>query len=239
MNCRRVHFVVVLVAVVAFCQACAPVYIPSARHTHQLDEKGEFGGGAYLGTNGVDLQGAYALKDHAGVAGALSIGRNSEESDDDFHKHTYGELAAVYLAPVGKMGRLELLGGVGLGSAASVDNYQFSGSNQQVKATGRYHKLFLQSNIGLETDWVETGLALRMGQVTFREFETASETFDNSESGTFFEPALFARLGSRPVKFEAQLGLSEPLQPDEDIVFDYRPLLFTIGVHVGLEEITP
>lgn len=216
-------------------QACAPVYIPSARHTHQLDHKGELSGAAFVGTNGIDLQGAYAVSDRFGFAGAASFGDNEEEGNEDYHEHSYGEIAVEYFRVIGNIGRFELLGGAGLGSATSVDNYAFSGTDRAVQATGRYNKLFLQSNIGLETDWVETGLALRLGQVRFTEFETSATTYEEAEAGTFFEPALYARLGWKNIKIEGQLGTADLLQ--EEVAFDYRPALVSLGIHLNLSTL--
>jgi hypothetical protein len=94
--------------------------------------------------------------------------------------------------------------------------------------------LFLQSNIGLETSWIETGLALRLAHVTFTEFETSSTTFSESESGTFFEPALFARLGWENVKIEGQVGTAGLFQDEQDVSFTYRPALISLGLHFTL-----
>lgn len=218
-------------------QACTPVYIPSARHTHLLDEKGEVSAALMSGTNGLDLQGAYAVSDRIGVAAAASFGTNDEEGSDDFHEHSYGELALEYFVPLGRVGRLEILGGGGTGSATSVDSYGFSGSDQPVQATGKYNKLFVQSNIGLETGSIETGLALRLGRVTFTEFETTSITYSDSEAATFFEPAAFARIGSKNIKVEGQVGTTRLLQYDRSVAFEYRPFLITLGVHLSLSSL--
>lgn len=236
-GCMRKLTISALFTILVVMEACAPVYIPSARHTHLLDKRGELNGAILTGTNGADLQGAYAVSSRVGVVAAASFGTNDEEGSLDYHEHSYGELALEYFRPFGRIGRFEFLGGGGMGSATSVDNYTFGSTDQQVQATGKYNKLFIQSNIGLETSWIETGVALRLGHVTFTEFETSSTIYRESESGTFFEPALFARMGGKNIKIEGQFGTTGLLQDEQDVAFDYRPLYFSIGMNLNLSPL--
>lgn len=218
-----------LLTVVLFSiSGCASVYIPSAQHTHLMNKKGELHAAAYGGTNGTDIQGAYAISDRMGLVAAASFGSSDEEGDDDYHKHSYIELGATYFRPLGNIGRYEALGGLGAGSSESVTQYNFFGP-QKVQATGDYTKIFVQNNFGLETGPLETGLALRLSHVVFTEFETSGMTYNESEAGTFFEPAIFARLGWKNVKVETQVGVLGPLQ--ESVAFDYRVLNISLGLN--------
>lgn len=223
-----------VVLLLLICSSCAPVYVPNARQTNMMSKKGELHASAQAGTNGGDLQVAYAVSDKFGLFGSGSFKSDeaSGNSDSEFHEHRYGELGAIYYRPFGKIGRFEALAGVGFGEAEAVDQYEIFGP-QQVRATGRYNKLFAQANIGLETEPFETGLALRMGQVTFNEFETSSTGLQESESGTFFEPAVFARLGWPNFKLESQLGMAGLLQ--DEVAFDYESLFFSVGLHFQLD----
>ena len=177
---------------------------------------------------------AYAVSDKFGFfgSGSLKSDEASGNSDTDFHEHRYGEMGAIYYRPFGDIGRFEALAGLGFGEAEAVDQYEVFGP-QQVRATGLYNKFFTQANIGLETDPFETGLALRMGQVTFTEFETSNNSLQGSESGTFFEPAVFARLGWQNLKLESQLGIAGLLQ--DEVAFDYESLFFSVGLHFQLD----
>ncbi|NGP88508.1 hypothetical protein [Fodinibius halophilus] len=209
---------------------CASVYVPSAQHTNLMNEKGELHAAAHAGVNGGDIQAGYAVSDNFGIIGAASFGSSEEEGTaDDFHEHSYAEIGGTYFRPIGTKGRYEVMAGVGAGSAESVTQYNFFGP-QQVKATGDYTKVFLQNNIGVETGILEAGVAIRLGHVIFRKFETSNTTYEESERGTFFEPSAFARLGWKNVKFETQVGVAGPLQ--DDIAFDYRTLLFSLGIHL-------
>jgi len=225
---------ILFVAILVLGSSCAPVYVPNARQTNMMSEKGELHASAQAGTNGGDLQLAYAVSDKFGLfgSGSFKSDKTSGNSDSDFHEHRYGELGAIYYRPFGNIGRFEALAGLGFGEAEAVDQYEIFGP-QQVRATGRYNKFFTQANIGLETDPFETGLALRMGQVTFNEFETSNNSLQETESGTFFEPAVFARLGWQNFKLESQLGIAGLLQ--DEVAFDYESLFFSVGLHLQLD----
>jgi len=216
---------------------CAPVYVPNARHTHQLNERGEMSLSGHSGTNGADVQGAYAVSDNIGVLAAVSIARDDENESQDFHRHTYGEIGIQYHTTLGKIGRVEMMGGYGRGSASAVDTYNFNETPSKVKATGKYGKFFVQQNIGLETKVVDVGLALRLGHVIFTEFETNNAIYDDNKSATFFEPGLFVRLGWQTVKLEAQLGYSVPIQGDNQVKFQYEPFFVSFGVQLKLDDL--
>lgn len=217
---------------------CAPVYIPSARQTHLLNEKGEASAAVYSGTNGTDAQLAYAVSDHFGVIGATSFDwGNGSESDGDYHEHWYGEAGLQYQTALGQVGRFEFMGGAGTGSATSRDVYSFNNTQNEVRATGKFNKLFVQSNIGLESKVIETGLAMRLGHVMYNEFETSRSRYATDLKATFFEPALFARLGWEEVKIEGQIGYSRPLSSENDIGFEYQPFFLTLGAHLNLKAI--
>ncbi len=235
------HIIYTVLAVFLFLQGCAPIYVPNASHSHLLDKKKEFNANARAGTNGFDLHGAYAFSDNLGVVGGASFGSQEVTHSDgsvneDFHEHTYGELGMTYFRPFGKIGRFELLGGLGFGSSSSVDDFDFLNLNQgeEVRTTGKYNKVFGQSNIGIETGFVEAGLAVRLAQITFTEFETNSQIITEAESGTFFEPAAFARFGSNNFQVEAQYGVATPLNRDE-LPFSFEPFWLSVGVNINLK----
>jgi len=213
---------------------CAPVYIPSAQQTHLLDKKGETSFAVYTGINGVDVQAAYAFSDDFGAQAAGSFGKHEEKGNNDYQSHKYGEVGLQYYHGFGN-GRFELMGGFGFGSATAVDNFDFFETPNQIKATGKYNKYYLQPNIGVESGIFEGGLALRLGHVVFTEFETNSSRYTQNKSATFFEPALFARLGWKNIKIEGQLGFSRPLNGDSDVGFDYEPAIFSLGLHLNFD----
>jgi len=236
----KTKFPLLVTVVMLFCMllaGCAPVYIPSAEQTHLLDKKGETSFAAYTGINGVDVQAAYAFSDHFGVQAAGSFGKHEEKTDNDYQSHRYGEAGLQYHHGFGN-GRFELMSGIGFGSGTAVDNYEFFDSPNQIRATGKYHKYYFQPNIGVESGVFEGGVALRLGHVVFTEFETTSDRYAKNRSATFFEPALFARLGWKNIKIEGQLGFSRPLNGDSEVGFDYEPGIFSLGLHLNFDTLT-
>jgi len=226
---------VALLGILMLCNACAPVYIPNSRQVHLLDHRGELDGNFNAGTNGTDIQGAYAVSDHLGIMAAGSFDKaNVKESNSDYHKHHYGELGLEYFTSMGKIGRFELGAGMGRGSATAVDHYDFI-SPRELKATGKYNKLFISSDVGLQTGMLDLGVVARLGNVSFTEFETSSTTYTNTKSATFFEPAALMRLGWKHIKLESQIGFSKPFK--KDLAFDYEPFYFSLGLNFNFSTL--
>ncbi len=211
----------------AMMSACAPVYVPTAKHTHFLDSEDEADIAVYTGLNGFDAQGAYALTPKLGVVGGISASNREGSSSSSDHQHIAIEVGAEYFKKLGKNGRFEALAGLGFGTSEAKEHYDFYGP-QKVNAKGSFSNYFLQSNIGLETRAFDLGLAVRMNQIVFSKFETSSTTYNNTKAGTFFEPSIFARLGWEKLKVETQIGFSVPLQ--QDLEFQYEPLTFSLGI---------
>lgn len=231
---NRVLFFCCLCALIT-AAGCAPVYVPNARHTNLMDKRGEASASGYAGVNGTDIQLAYAVSDDIGLLAAGSFGENESKTSDDYHKHKYGELGMQYQQDFG-IGRVEVIGGFGKGSATSVDTYEFI-TESEVQATGQYNKLFLQPNIGLETNLLDAGLALRLGHVIFTEFETSSDRYTENQQSTFFEPAVFARMGWKNVKLEAQVGATKSLQHETEVAFDYILPYMSMGIRLNMNLI--
>lgn len=229
------HIVLTVLPMLLFLfQACAPIYVASSHQTPLLDKKGELNGKVQAGTHGIDVQGAYAFSDHLGMTAAGSFAEleavQGGTVNENYHKHSYGEAALTYFRPIGGIGRFEIMSGLGLGESSAVETLTFSGAEE--RTTGKYNKLFVQSNIGLETNFIEAGLALRLAQVTFTEFATETLIYEETEGGTFFEPAAFVRLGWKNIKLESQVGVNALLQ--EDAYFPYQMMHFSMGINVNL-----
>lgn len=211
--------------------------MPSAHQTPLLNKKGEVSAGVYSGTNGTDIQLAYAASDHIGVLAAGSFYHSDRAGSTEGHGHSYGELGVQYHRALGRVGRLELMTGMGTGSAYSNGTYSFANTTSSVKATGDYNKIFIQSNIGLETEVIDLGVSSRFGHAMYSQFETDETVFNERRSATFWEPSLFTRLGWKGIKLEVQLGSSVPMKEEAQVEFDYQPFFFTIGLNINLDDV--
>jgi hypothetical protein len=216
--------------------SCAPVYTPNTVNAPLFEEKGDANLSLTTGTNGVDLQTSYAITEHIGVVANGSFsGREGESDTSGFHKHAFGELGGVYYLPIGESGRFEILGGFGSGNATTISHYNFFGPRKK-KATGFYHRFFMQMDLGLISKVFDGGLSIRAAHVNFHRFETDDNKSKQNISSLFMEPALTMRLGWKYIKLHSQLGLSFPLQnPEQEYPgFDWQPFIFNIGIHLNM-----
>lgn len=227
---NRLFFGIILCLLLA-ASACTTIYVPTAKHTHFLEEKGELDIAIYSGTNGVDVQGAYAITNELGVVAAISVA-DREGSADPEHRHFVVEAGADYFKKIGKFGRFEGLVGLGIGTAEAEDIYDFFGP-LIVSAKGTYSNIFLQTNLDLETKIADIGIALRMNQIMFSKFKTSNVIYNEMEAGTFFEPSVFVRLGWNRLKVEYQMGYSAPLQ--NNVGFLYEPFTFSLGIRYNFD----
>lgn len=217
---------------------CAPVYVPNTVHSPMLEGQGEVQVGGYLGSSGIDLQGAVALTDHVGVSADFSYADQEQEAEDesigsDVHNHRFGEVGLGYFTDAGEAGRFEVYGGYGRGSAEATDEYEFFGS-QSVTATGRYDRFFLQPAMGITVGPLTLNGAIRLVRVRFFEFETSREIFSENRAQFFVEPAGGVQIGTRTVRFGTQIGVSQPFTPASDVAFHHQPIWLSVGVQLAL-----
>jgi len=71
----------------------------------------------------------------------------------------------------------------------------------------------------------------------FYEFETNRDAIDEDQTKFFIEPAVGLSLGSDVVRFGAQLGIARPLSDPEDVVFDYQPAWFSLGLQLKVDTL--
>ncbi len=220
--------------------ACTPVYVPNAVQAPLLEERGDIRVGGYVGTSGADLQVAGALTDHLGVSAAVLTGSYEDESEDavrDENRRRFGEVGIGYFTDFGRVGRFEVYGGYGRGWAEATDEYRFL-DNRTVTATGRYRRLFVQPTLGAALGPARLYGATRLAHVRFHEFETSQTTFDEAQSAPFFEPTVGADLGLGWFNLGGQIGLSIPLENEENFDFDHQPMWISLGVQVRLNGMT-
>src|SRR5687768_14084705 len=101
-----------LVAVTAglmFLKACTAIYHVPAANVPMMKSRQEFQVGVYGGSNGLDVQAAYALSDHVQTMGSGSFGAGM----GSWHK--YGEAGLGLYNRFLVIGRIGITGGAGFG----------------------------------------------------------------------------------------------------------------------------
>jgi len=219
-----------IIIITAFYTSCTPLYYPNKLNVPLMTNKGEGQGNIAYGFNGLDLQGAYAVTENIAIMGNFSY---MEKSD---HSHRFGELGAGYYTKLSEVGRFEVFGGYGYGTAETYyDNLNY--------AKGLYHRIFLQPTIGFTSKIVDGGLSLRPVFVSFPKISGTTFTSDNLNL-LFIEPAFTLKIGYKNVKSVIQIGYAVLLGASDfntpnpgylgySFLFS-QPFLFTVGLNFNL-----
>lgn len=238
MSMKRLNLYCIF-AFILFTYSCKPVYIPNVLNMPYMSEQGQVNVGLYTGTNGFDLQGAYAITDNIAVMANGSYA-DRDASDTSFvndHKHKFGELGAGYFLPFGA-GRFELYGGAGGGTSESYDNF-FSPS-KEVMAKATYSRYFFQTNIGASAKNIEGGLGLRFSFLNFSKIVSDNQEYTDGLSRAYMEPVLNLKIGGEQLKVATQIGFCAPLSPITDSTMteyyhiQHKPFIFNIGLTYNL-----
>jgi len=225
-----------LILIILIAGGCAPVYVPNARNSPLFRKAGEFQGSLGIG-NGLDIQGAVSITNHIGVMANYSYEeRNSNENsftgdfdEDEYHYHRFFEGGLGYFENNGSW-CFEVFAGYGKGEGASYDDYQWNG-NQDIIATGKFERFFVQPAFGLNKKMVHVSFIPRISVVDFKEFSDNTTTYKiNGHPDVFFEPAVAGRvnLANNHFFFGFQIGTSVPIS--SDVFYDIRPVQFSTGI---------
>ncbi len=229
------------VLVLLLATACSPLYVPNTRNVPLFKEGGEFQASVFGTTAGGEAQLAYAITDHIAVTGNYAYGSTKETNpgdDKEFtRKNSFGEIGFGYYK-VKRNSRLELFAGYGMGQGTSHDQYYFFGLNNDVVATGKYGRIFIQPSIGTNNRKFNLAFTPRIAMVKYSEFTTEDP---NSKAPKFTPPDEFQILIEPAVtgKFHLagnlhgifQLGLGVPVNSDK-VYFAYMPAQFAVGIQI-------
>ena len=230
---KRLQTILLAACVALIFTSCAPTYLPNGLHTPLLYEKGEIEVNISTGTNQFDGQVAAAIANHLAIMGNFASANFNDESSGEFSRHRLAEFAVGTFFPIGSAGSFEAYAGYGRGRGDSKDEGLISNNNTFITAEGNYNRLFLQTNIGVTTKFVEAGLGLRASHLSFSNYTENGTVFSDPPSALFIEPAMFLRLGGGSdqkwnVKGFMQLGFSAPVA--QEIEFDHQGLIVNLGV---------
>jgi hypothetical protein len=195
---------------------------------------GEVQGAVGFG-NGLDVQGAVAVSNHIGLMGNYSYQNRRSQQDspnpyeDEYHFHKFLEGGVGYFENHGKW-CYEIFAGYGWGEGSSYDAYVFWG-DESVKATGKYHRIFIQPAFGMNKNIFHFSIVPRVSILDFKEFSSDLSSIKvNDKATVFFEPAFLGRVNLMDNHFFVgfQAGLS--LSVENDLFYDYRPFQFSTGL---------
>ncbi|MEK7703350.1 MAG: hypothetical protein AAB426_00215 [Myxococcota bacterium] len=243
-RCRHAASAVLLAVVMTGCTA---VYVSSAANAPLLARRAEGHVRGVLGTNGGDLQAAYALSDDVALTAAASGALGG-----DRYRHAYGELGFGRYRAAGQR-RMSLSGGGGYGGFRLCGAYPVGpiGAaftlgdpfSTDVCAAGHLYRAFAQAAVARVGDVFEVGFVGRLTldhmrnlRGTYRDdFWTSGPRLRSLPSAATvanLEPLGFVRLGVRAVKLELQVGLRLPLTSITDGAPVSLPFHVGLGVHV-------
>lgn len=226
----RLIFILALLAA----GACAPVYVPNVRNSPMFTKAKEFQISGQIG-NGIEGQSAFAVTDHFGLmANYLYINAADAEQEDNYIKHRFFEGGVGYFSNKDDS-FFELFAGYGRGKGTTFESYDIFGP-QELAATGRYHRYFLQPGIGVNKEAMQFSFTPRISMVDFYEFSTELESSPIEEDPKFlFEPAIIGRANLAKNRLFAVFQAGFSLKMSDDVYFDLRTfhLAGGLGVRIG------
>jgi hypothetical protein len=213
-------------ALAAFALAsCAPIYVPNQVNVPMIREQGDANLSVGMSLAGFEIQGAAGVAKNIGVMANASFAVEDSSNADSYRDGNLVEFGVGYLSGEGENLRAEFYGGYGVGSSEAENTFGENAAETTTYVESDYGRLFLQSNLGFVSSFLESALSLRFSYVSFKE---------PSESQLFLEPAATARVGFEAVKLQAQLGFSIPVG---EAPFDHEPVIFGLGINFRLDDL--
>lgn len=206
-----------------------------------LSGKGEFQGSVGAGV-GLNVQTAYAITDHVGVAANYLFAKRDDQ--DQGRQHHAGELALGYYTNFNERWCFEIFAGYGMGKGIAYDsNYNlsyyvlpiFNGDNYE--ATGSFDKVYIQPSIGLKKNDFMWSFSVKLSYVNAKEINI-SRNDEHWWSGETSQ-AFFSWVGTgqvplwRKIFLSYQIGVNFPI--GDDPVYDYEPLMASCGLMIKLK----
>jgi hypothetical protein len=227
-------FLLAIASVLAWSSCSPTLYVPNTLNTPLAGEKGDFKG--VLGTMGTGLRGGSSVEMQASYApgnnvvlmgSALFMNWSNSALFGGAGNHRILEGGAGYYKAFGRdeqgfaMGRVEVLGGFGLGRGSDTEVFiDLSGNRLTGSIQGRYSRIFLQPAIGLRTPVVDVSGAMRISSVNFSDIQQTIRQGSTLPSAPFgfatVEPALTVSVGYKYIKFYMHIRPVLPIANKEN-----------------------
>ncbi len=213
--------------ILAILSSCSPEYIPNMVNSPMLSNQGEFQATIATGTSNFDAQTAFAITDNIGIMVNGSYGNETNDSTDDFHKHTFIEGGIGYYNKIGDKGRYEIYGGFGTGS---VEGFFEDALFDSEITNANYNRFFVQPGIGMSTGIFDGSFSPRFVLIQMNPQGTG---FVSGDYNVFVEPVFTSKVGFKWVKFVAQVGFSIPFG-DDQVNFNYQSFIMNVGLNLNI-----
>jgi len=211
-------------------------YVPNTQNVPLMKEKNEFQLGAFYGggseSESAEVQAAYAITDHVGIAGNYIFSKGGNEENYDYGNGKCIDGAIGYFKPVGDDGIFEVYGGLGTGS----QHHEYEmGSYSDINNT----KFYIQPAYGISIPWFDIAISTRLSRISYHNIRKQnindSEVRDNlnylaGQTHFFMEPALTLRLGWKNVKAQFQYIYSGYLGSSHYSLFEDQHISFGISL---------
>jgi hypothetical protein len=218
---------------IIFLGACKPLYRPNTVNVPMLKEKNDVTFGTYLGTNGADVQAAYAITNNIGVMANASIINSYNATNGTQREHRFAEGGIGYFKPINKEAVFDIYAGAGNGYAYNSGNFIF---NYYSFNRVNYNRFFIQPSVALVSNYFDLAASARFTYVDFYDYRSGNtSTTQNMErvSSIFMEPAITLRGGYKNVKMFGQLGFAIPTT---SFAFEAQPVMFSLGLNLTLSK---
>jgi hypothetical protein len=220
---------------------CAPIHVPAAHNVPMFSGKGEFQGsvGAGLGFN---AQTAYAVTDHVAVAANYLFAKREDEVRG--RKHKGGELALGYYTNFNESWCFEVFAGYGISKGSAYDSAYANNlifpivENDKYEATGTFNKIYIQPSVGFRKNDFTWSFSVKLSYVNATEISISRYDMPwwSGEPSQVFLSWVGdgqAPIWKKKIFVHYQLGANVPL--GDDPVYDYEPIMGSIGVLVKLK----
>jgi hypothetical protein len=250
------YFLVCFVS--ALSVSCTPyLYIPNTLNMPLAGNKGDVKGNLYFGSGGVGVQGSYAADSHLVVIANFAVldAKGTSIFNSGIKPNTndnfIADIGAGYFKKISPRGRLELLGGIGYGTANAsvieVDGEFFRPANR-LELQGSFYRMFAQCDIGTVNENMEIGFGVRVSSIFMSgNYKVTSGDsmrgnpvlYDKPISGTavLIEPCLNVGAGWKNAKLNFSLGYSGKItgmdvDPNYGLLYQYA--FVTGGITINL-----
>jgi len=202
-------------------------YVNNVVNVPLMNMEDEFKASGYLGLDHIELQAAYPVTQRMAIMHNLYFGFGTKGLnlvEQYLGKRAYGDLGIGYYGGLKENDIFEVYGGYGFGYLDF--DYSYGWEDIEYKVSSKYHKVFLQTNLGICKERFKAALSLRANYVNFPNYYVEFTDWDacgfiscittdtltlNNLSTFILDPVITVKFGGKSVRFILQAGFSFPV----------------------------